>query len=210
MFLEKSEIDFLSGHSSRVPFCAFCSVLLVERDDKASFTMDSLKDSFFKDKSEDEYGETFFNICSKFSKLPKLKTLHIEDLLPCAIGELRGILDMAKMLSNDESPGVEYLMLPNEPPRYARPDQEVPTVTYYSNEQPSLDEISELVGGFVEIIRIRLNGEEAQMIINDSGKLMPDIPLNPEATAIFEGCYGRGSDWIAGNVAILTGDALWD
>ena len=79
-------------------------------------------------------------------------------------------------------------------------------ITKITGTPMSLEEAQKFVGGFVELIKI---GND-QMIINDGSEGFDSSDINSQATkiAILEGC-SVSSSGIAGNVLILTGDALW-
>jgi len=69
---------------------------------------------------------------------------------------------------------------------------------------PTLEEAQAFVGGWIEIQTIRLEGQSAQMVLNEEGKLM-DLPVNHLATALW---LAQGhADAIVGPVLLLTGKA---
>jgi hypothetical protein len=58
-----------------------------------------------------------------------------------------------------------------------------------------LEELSELVGGYIEEVPLRKTG--GSLVMNEEGKLM-DLPINLLATQLWEKNYGR-TDIIVGN-----------
>lgn len=82
-------------------------------------------------------------------------------------------------------------------------------VTEIDDIEPTLDELQEMVGGYIEIVSLA-NGD--QMIVNEEGKIK-GLPINKKATELYVGeemddtCAGWDYDTINGNAVILRGNA---
>src|SRR5262245_10810548 len=73
--------------------------------------------------------------------------------------------------------------------------------------EPTLDELQEAVGGYIEVLQIEHNGLIGHMVLNEDGKLR-GLALNPMANAIAHATAGiADGDFIVGDVVILTGKA---
>jgi hypothetical protein len=71
------------------------------------------------------------------------------------------------------------------------------------NAPPTLDNLQETVGGYIEIVSIG----DKQMVTNEDGKLA-GLNINPEATRWAQREGGIGfDDWIVGTVVVLEGSA---
>ena len=66
-------------------------------------------------------------------------------------------------------------------------------------EEPTLEEAQEFVGGLVELVRLE-DGD--QMLVNEEG-VMQNLPVN------FEASFQAGKV-ILGNAIILEGEAKWE
>jgi len=66
-------------------------------------------------------------------------------------------------------------------------------------DQPSLKEAQDFVGGLVELVNLP---NEDQMLVNEEGKL-ERLPINDAAST-------ASGQRILGNAIILVGDARWD
>lgn len=66
---------------------------------------------------------------------------------------------------------------------------------------PSLEDVQEAVGGYVELLNIRVGQKPAQLLVNEDGLSM-GLPINEAASML----CGRT---IVGDVLILM-DKLWD
>ena len=66
--------------------------------------------------------------------------------------------------------------------------------------KPTLKEMQELVGGYIEPLQVRHEGKSRTMVVNEEGLLM-NLPRNPGASAI-------AGTVIVGNVFILEGYRL--
>lgn len=73
------------------------------------------------------------------------------------------------------------------------------------DKAPNLKQLQEIVGGYIEIIRVIFNGKQCQMIINEEGKLI-NLPLNLQATKILQA--SAPNDYIVGTAVILEGITL--
>ena len=79
-----------------------------------------------------------------------------------------------------------------------------------SNDEPTLEEAQEFVGGYVEGITFP-NGD--YLIINEEGKLM-NLPLNPEATALWRATFTKEEysfgydDFVVGPAILIKAKAL--
>lgn len=67
-----------------------------------------------------------------------------------------------------------------------------------NNNDFSLEELREIVGGHIEIIRL----PDFYMVVNEEGKLI-NLPLNEEATQIYQ-CGTKELDYIVGDVLICS------
>lgn len=64
-----------------------------------------------------------------------------------------------------------------------------------SEAKLTLDELQEIVGGYIEIVYVRARGRRREMIVNDEGHIK-GLPINRAASVIYCGP-------IAGDVALL-------
>ena len=71
------------------------------------------------------------------------------------------------------------------------------------NDEPTLEEAQEFVGGYVEGITFP-NGD--YLIINEEGKLM-NLPLNPEATALWRSTF-TADKYVFGHDDFVVGPAI--
>jgi len=80
----------------------------------------------------------------------------------------------------------------------------MPKVITLSNKPPTLEEMQELVGGYVEHAKplVPSDGVERQYFINEDGKSLSLEP-NPQAT-------DHLGYPIVGNLVILEGKAIWE
>lgn len=62
----------------------------------------------------------------------------------------------------------------------------------------SLENLQKAVGGFIELVLIKVNEEICAMYINEEGKIY-DLPYNRDATILYDNPY----DIIVGDVVIL-------
>jgi hypothetical protein len=67
-------------------------------------------------------------------------------------------------------------------------------LTYIDSHSPTLEELQKLVGGYIEVHRLR-NGDD--LVMNEDG-LMQNLPINQEATKLF--MASGGASQICGNV----------
>lgn len=78
-------------------------------------------------------------------------------------------------------------------------------------EAPNLKQLQEMVGGYIQLLRIIFNGKECQMIINEEGKLI-NLPFNEQATKILQASAPKigyfPNDYVAGTAVILEGITL--
>lgn len=54
-------------------------------------------------------------------------------------------------------------------------------LTYIDGHEPTLEELQKLVGGYIEVHKLR-NGDD--LVMNEDG-LMQNLPINQEATKLF-------------------------
>ena len=81
-----------------------------------------------------------------------------------------------------------------------------PKFTTIEDEQPSLEEAQQLVGGLVELVTLT-SGD--QLLINEEG-LLKNLPVNEHATYIASHqSYVMMHDGIRGNAVLLKGSARW-
>ena len=79
-----------------------------------------------------------------------------------------------------------------------------PIIKTIDDIEPTLQEMQKFVGGYIEVVYL---GKESMMIIDEEGKLK-EKPINQEATDIaHEHKAIYNTDYIAGDVMILSGDA---
>lgn len=97
-----------------------------------------------------------------------------------------------------------------------------PSVRHYDGKAPTLEELQQAVGGFIETVphfdQITLSGETHTCVAlcNEDGKL-EGLPLNGAATVLWaEACPGlmsddgkRYRDVLTGSVIVLYGDAAF-
>ena len=93
-----------------------------------------------------------------------------------------------------------------EDPNYIDPikqtvDDDTPKTIYIDDKPPSLSEMQELVGGYIEVIR---PNSKLQIVVNEEG-LLKNFRPNFEATKVWEdsGNYSE-RNFLVGNVIILT------
>lgn len=70
--------------------------------------------------------------------------------------------------------------------------------------EPTLGQLQEWVGGYIQHLPAVYEGERADFIMNEEGKLLELAP-NPTATEILHAIGGHPLDYIAGTAVILTG-----
>ena len=72
--------------------------------------------------------------------------------------------------------------------------------------KPNLAELQRLVGGWIERVKVQVDGELADMIVNEEGRLR-NLPLNREASILY--WTGRlTADPIVGDAVVLLGPWL--
>ena len=74
-----------------------------------------------------------------------------------------------------------------------------------ANKQPSLTEMQQFVGGYIEMVPLPLDGHERWMVVNEDG-IMVNLPVNKRATEIFHEVFPHQKDIggdIRGNAMIL-------
>jgi hypothetical protein len=69
---------------------------------------------------------------------------------------------------------------------------------------PTLRDLQNAVGGYVEAVRFSLAGSEATMFVDEEGKLVAEPRRNYKADVVCS-AVARYGDWIAGNVALTGG-----
>lgn len=80
-----------------------------------------------------------------------------------------------------------------------------PVIRYIKHKEPSLKEMQAFVGGYIQMIML---GDDKMMIIDEEGKFkgkaenVTATDLAHEHNAIFE------TDYIAGDVMVLSGEAM--
>ncbi len=62
-----------------------------------------------------------------------------------------------------------------------------------------LDELQQMVGGYIEVIGLP---DGKSLVINEEGKLT-GLPMNVNATRVFEAVFGAGSDVIVGDAVLV-------
>lgn len=71
------------------------------------------------------------------------------------------------------------------------------------DHEPSLAELQAMVGGWIERVRVAVDGELADLIVNEEGHLH-DLPLNKTASQVY--WFGRmTTDPIVGDAVLLLG-----
>lgn len=71
------------------------------------------------------------------------------------------------------------------------------------DNEPSLDDLQRIVGGYIEVAIVNIEGQSCHMIMNEEGKLK-GLPLNPTATSLYQETHGP-IDVINGTVLLLDG-----
>ena len=80
-----------------------------------------------------------------------------------------------------------------------------PVIKYIKHKEPSLKEMQTFVGGYIQMVML---GDDRMMILDEEGKMkgkaenVTATDLAHEHNAIFE------TDYIAGDVMILSGEAM--
>ena len=74
-----------------------------------------------------------------------------------------------------------------------------PVTKYIKDKQPSLEDLQEMVGGYIQVISIG----NKQIIVDEEGKIK-DKPVNVEASDV----WGVNYDLIVGDAVVLSDDAL--
>ena len=88
-----------------------------------------------------------------------------------------------------------------------------PKTTYIKDKTPTLEELQEMVGGYIQVVRSA--DTEKQIIIDEEGKLKGK-PINKDATELYvgEAQDDTSAEWdydiIVGDVVILSGEAKID
>ena len=81
------------------------------------------------------------------------------------------------------------------------------TIEYDEGKEPTLEELQEWVGGYIEVIKMIHDDRECMGIINEEGKLK-DLPFNLNATVEYHEWMRRREfeldDVIVGNCAVMT------
>ena len=83
-----------------------------------------------------------------------------------------------------------------------------------ANESPTLEQLQEIVDGYIELVNVFFGGKYEQMIVNEEGRLN-GLPFNYRATSVYHCNYitHKGEvpyDPIVGNAVILTGNCKLD
>lgn len=68
------------------------------------------------------------------------------------------------------------------------------------NKQFKLLELQELVNGMIELVNI--SKHRVYMVVNEDGKIL-DLPINVFATALYDEEFGKGKDYIVGDVVLI-------
>ena len=81
------------------------------------------------------------------------------------------------------------------------------SVTSLPSREPTLEELQEAVGGYIEVLYVRWLERPAMMILDEQGKYPHKrYVLNPKATQIAQATAGIArDDFIVGDVVILCG-----
>jgi hypothetical protein len=79
-----------------------------------------------------------------------------------------------------------------------------PKTKYIDDVKPTLKEMQEFVGGYIEVIYLN---KKSMMVIDEEGKIK-DKPINYEATEIAHGNEAIfNTDYISGDAMVLSGNA---
>lgn len=81
-------------------------------------------------------------------------------------------------------------------------DTPQPTLTTMTQTPPSLEEAQRIVGGYVEIINLHKGDEDAQLLVNEEGRIKNFDP-NINVSRICQGVI------VFGNAVMLKGKAMW-
>lgn len=80
-----------------------------------------------------------------------------------------------------------------------------------AHKHPTLEELQEIVGGYIEIVYVMYGGKRIQMIVNEDGHAM-SLPLNREATHIYHATAAlrgyRTEHPIVGDAVLLVGQDI--
>lgn len=80
-----------------------------------------------------------------------------------------------------------------------------------AQQHPTLQELQEIVGGYIEIVYVMYGGKRVQLIVNEDGHAMR-LPLNREATHIYHVTAAlrgyRTCHPIVGNAVLLVGQDI--
>jgi hypothetical protein len=68
----------------------------------------------------------------------------------------------------------------------------------YTGDEPELEQLQRIVGGLIELVRVRHDGRDCDAFINEEGKLR-GLPINEPATELWA---GRHYDVLVGPIAI--------
>ncbi len=81
-------------------------------------------------------------------------------------------------------------------------DGEISTIPYDTKNWYAT--LSNIVGGYIELVTVKISGVECHMYIHEEGKLL-NLPANGYATDVALSCNGIGGwDFIAGNAVIVS------
>lgn len=73
------------------------------------------------------------------------------------------------------------------------------------DELPPLEELQRLVGGYIEYVPGKKNGQVVTVIVNEEGKLR-GLPFNPRATKIYRDFFDDGELTLVGTALIWDGE----
>jgi len=79
------------------------------------------------------------------------------------------------------------------------------TIEEFDAASASLEDLQAMVGGYIQEAPMPRGQDIATIICNEEGKLM-GLPMNREATRIFQDAWRSNADYIAGNAIIVTLD----
>lgn len=80
---------------------------------------------------------------------------------------------------------------------WTKPNQLASIVTH---GEPTLEEMQEYVGGWIEIVRVKFEGKDCDMVVNEEGKLL-GLPVNHFASIVAQ-------QTIVGNAILVKGFKL--
>jgi len=76
-------------------------------------------------------------------------------------------------------------------------------ITPHNGRSFDLQELQQLVGGYIEVVPVNVNDEPSYLVLDEDGKREPK-PVNTFATMLFHLAGGAPHDYIAGDAVLCT------